>query len=116
MNVLASALASVVIMFLIWQQYDPRVMIVFVVCLAISETFVKLRWRLSVVCRQCGFDPILYIKNPDQAAGKVREQLELRKQSPQYLLTKPLNLPAIPAEKAKALQTKKKGSLVSRSV
>ncbi|MBV2169762.1 MAG: hypothetical protein KUL82_13740 [Bdellovibrio sp.] len=116
MNLIASALASVVLMFAIWQQYDPRVMIVFVVCLAISEVFVKIRWRLSVVCRQCGFDPVLYLKQPEAAAQKVKEQLEARKQDPKYLLAKPLNLPAIPAEKAKALQDKGKGRLVSRSI
>ncbi|WP_413570198.1 hypothetical protein ACLWBD_06800 [Bdellovibrio sp. HCB117] len=116
MNVLGSALASVVVMFAIWQQFDPRVMIVFVVCLAFSEVFVKIRWRLSVVCRACGFDPVLYTKDPQAAADKVRFQLDVRKQDPKYLLAKPLNLPAIPAEKAKALQEKGKGRLVSRSI
>lgn len=109
-------MASVVVMFALWQQYDPRVMVVFVVCLAISEIFVKIRWRLSVVCRSCGFDPVLYLKAPDQAAAKVREQLDVRRQDPKYLLAKPLNLPAITADKAKALQDKGKGRLVSRSI
>ncbi|AFY01249.1 hypothetical protein [Bdellovibrio bacteriovorus] len=116
MNILGSALASVVIMFALWQQYDPRVMVAFVVCLAISEVFVKIRWRLSVVCRVCGFDPVLYLKAPEQAANKVKEQLDIRRQDPKYLLAKPLNLPAIPADKAKALQDKGKGRLVSRSI
>lgn len=116
MNILGSALASVVIMFAIWQQFDPRVIIAFVVCLAISEVFVKIRWRLSVVCCQCGFDPVLYLKEPTLAVQKVKLQLDLRKQDPKYLLAKPLNLPAIPAEKAQALQAKEKGRLVSRSV
>lgn len=116
MNTIASTLAAMVLMFAIWQQYDPRVMIVFVVCLAISEVFVKIRWRLSVVCRQCGFDPVLYVKQPELALEKVKAQLDLRKQDPKYLLAKPLNLPAIPAEKAKALETKGKGRLVSRSI
>jgi hypothetical protein len=116
MNVVGSALASLVMMFALWQQYDPRVLIVFVICLAVSEVFVKIRWRLSVVCRSCGFDPVLYLKHPEQAANKVKEQLDLRRQDPQYLLAKPLNLPAIPADKAKALQEKGKGRLVSRSI
>lgn len=116
MNILGSALASVVIMFALWQQYDPRVMVAFVVCLAISEVFVKIRWRLSVVCRVCGFDPVLYLKAPEQAASKVKEQLDVRRQDPKYLLAKPLNLPAIPADKAKALQDGGKGRLVSRSI
>lgn len=116
MNVLGSALASLVLMFALWQQFDPRVLIVFVICLAISEVFVKIRWRLSVVCRSCGFDPVLYLKAPEQAANKVKEQLDQRRQDPKYLLAKPLNLPAIPADKAKALQEKGKGRLVSRSI
>lgn len=116
MNLIASALASIVVMFALWQEYDPRVIIVWVICLAISEVFIKIRWRLSVVCRQCGFDPVLYTKQPDLAAQKVKEQLELRRQDPKYLLAKPLNLPAIPAAKAEALQSKGKGKLVSRSI
>lgn len=116
MNLIASALASIVVMFALWQEYDPRVIVVWVIGLAISEVFIKIRWRLSVVCRQCGFDPVLYLKQPEVAAQKVKEQLELRRQDPKYLLAKPLNLPAIPAAKAEALQSKGKGKLVSRSI
>jgi hypothetical protein len=116
MNVLASAMAAVVIMFAIWQEYDPRALIAFVVCLAISEIFVQIRWRLSVVCRACGFDPIMYVKDPQAAAEKVKVQLDRRKEDPKYLLAKPLNLPTIAPAKANALQTKGKGKLVSRSI
>ena len=116
MNGIASAMAAIVFMFALWHQFDPRAIIAFVVCLAFSEVFVKIRWRLSVVCRQCGFDPVLYLKEPQFAAQKVKEQLDLRRQDPKYLLAKPLQLPAIPAEKAKALESKAKGRLVSRSI
>ncbi|MDG0817461.1 hypothetical protein NWE73_13850 [Bdellovibrio sp. PAP01] len=116
MNIFASLMASVVLMFAIWQEFDPRAIIVFVICLAISEVFVQIRWRLAVVCRTCGFDPILYVKDPEAASAKVKLQLDLRKQDPKYLLAKPLNLPAISAEKSKALATKEKGRLVSRSI
>lgn len=116
MNILASLMASVVLMFAIWQEYDPRAIVVFVVCLAISEVFVQIRWRLAVVCRTCGFDPILYVKDPEAASQKVKFQLDRRKEDPKYLLAKRLNLPTISAEKSKALQGKEKGKLVSRSV
>lgn len=115
-NVVASAMTATVIMFAIWQTFDPRAIIAFVVCLAISEVFIKIRWRLSVVCRACGFDPVLYTKDPQAAAGKVRDQLDVRKQDPKYLLAKPLNLPTITPQKAEALQNKAKGKLVSRSI
>ncbi len=116
MNLLAASMASIVIMFALWQEFDPRVMVVFVVCLVISELFLQIRWRLSVVCRQCGFDPVLYLKKPELAAGKVKDRLDQRRQDPKYLLTKPLNLPTITPDKAKALKEKEKGRLVSRSI
>lgn len=116
-NIIAAAFSAGAIMLLLWQTYDPRVMIVFVVCLAMAEAFVKFRWRLSMPCAQCGFDPILYVKNPERAAALVKEKLDRRKEDPKYLLSKPLNLPAIPAEKAKALQNKeKRGQIVSRQI
>lgn len=115
-NLIASAMTALVFMLAMWHSFDPRVIVVFVVCLGISEVFVKIRWRLSIVCKQCGFDPVLYLKAPDAAAQKVKFQLDKRKEDPQYLLAKPLNLPAIPAEKAKALESKSKGKLVSRSI
>ncbi len=114
-NLVAGALASVVVMFALWQQFDPRVLIVFVVCLAFSEVFIKVRWRLSIPCSQCGFDPVLYLRNPGAAAEKVKLRLDARKQDPHYLLSKPLDLPKISASKAKALHNKnEKGQLVSR--
>ncbi len=116
LNVIASAMAAVVVMFVLWQGLDPRAIIAFVVCLAISEVFIKIRWRLSVVCRVCGFDPVLYIKDAPAAAEKVRVRLDDRKQDVNYLLARPLNLPTITPKKAEALQTKAKGKLVSRSI
>lgn len=116
LNVLGSVVASAVIMMALWQEFDPRVMVVFIVCLVISETFVKIRWRLSVPCRQCGFDPVLYLKNPELAAAKVKGHLEIRRTDGNYLLSKPLNLPTIAPAKAKALEAKEKGRLVSRSI
>lgn len=104
-------------MYAIWQDFDPRVMIVFVVCLAFSEAFIKLRWRLSMFCSQCGFDPVLYIKHPNKAAEKVKAHLDRRKEDPKYLLARPLNLPALSPEQAKLAHAReKKGSLVSKQI
>jgi hypothetical protein len=112
-----AALASVLVMYGMWREFDPRVMMIFAVFLAMTETFIQLRWRLSVYCKQCGFDPVLYVKDPDKAAEKVMAHLQVRRADPKYLLAKPLNLPAIPKEKAEALKNRdKKGALVSRQV
>ncbi len=116
-NIIASALASYVFMMILWQTFDPRVMIVFVVCLALAEAFIKLRWRLSLACAQCGFDPVLYLKDQQKALAQVQEKIEVRRNDPKYLLAKPLALPKISADRAKALQnTDKKGQLVSRQI
>jgi hypothetical protein len=123
LNVIYAGLAALVIMYLLWQNFDPRGLIVFAVLLAITETFIQFRWRLSIPCRQCGFDPVMYLKDPNKAAEKVTLHLEKRRADPKYLMARPLNLPAISKEKSIALQNKakstaknadKKGRLVSR--
>lgn len=117
MNVLASAVAAGVIMSALWQGFDARVIVIFIVCLSLSEVFIRIRWRLSLACAQCGFDPILYVRQPVQAADKVKKHLEKRKEDPKYLLAKPLNLPTLTSEQAKLVQAKeKRGTLVSRQI
>ncbi len=115
-NVFATALIASAFMFLLWHKFDPRVVVIWMMCVSAAEIFIKVRWRLSVVCRQCGFDPVLYKTHPDLALKKVKNQLNIRKESPKYLLARQLNLPKINEKKARALETKEKGSLVSRSV
>lgn len=120
-NILAAALGSAILMFMIWQEFDPKVFLIFVVFLAIAETFVQIRWRINIVCKHCGFDPVLYIKDHAQAAEKVRLHLEKRKQDPASLLAKPLNIPKLTKqqsqERLESLQTEaKKGRLVSKQI
>lgn len=117
LNIIYAALSAVVVMYAFWGGFDPRALMIFAVFLAITETFVQIRWRLSVSCKQCGFDPVLYIKDPEKAAAKVSSHLQKRREDPKYLLAKPLNLPTITPEKAEALQNRaKRGSLVSRQI
>lgn len=116
LNVLYAGIAALVLMYAFWQDFDPRGLMIFAILLAISETFIQFRWRLSIPCRQCGFDPVAYLKDPEMAAEKVSQHLRKRREDPRYLMTKPLNLPTISKAKAEALQDKssKKGKLVSR--
>jgi hypothetical protein len=117
LNITYAALAAVLVMYCFWRAFDPRVLMIFAVFLAMTETFIQLRWRLLVACRQCGFDPVLYIKHPEQAAEKVTAHLKNRRQSATYLMAKPLNLPTISKEKSEALRNRdKKGGLVSRQI
>ncbi|MGZ3803854.1 MAG: hypothetical protein ACXVB4_06580 [Pseudobdellovibrionaceae bacterium] len=123
LNIIYAALLSLLVMYCFWSAFDPRVLVIFAVALGFTETFIQIRWRLSVPCKQCGFDPVLYLKDADKAADKVTEHLKQRRLNPKYLLAKPLNLPSLSAAKAEALQSQrqanssekdKKGILVSR--
>lgn len=115
LNIIYAVVSALILMYAIWGTFDPRVTMIMAVFLAVTETFIQIRWRLSVACKQCGFDPVMYVKEPEKAAQKVSAHLQKRREDPKYLLAKPLNLPTITPEKAEALQHKdKKGRLVSR--
>ena len=60
-------------------------------------------------CRRCGFDPIVYLKDPMRAANKVKETLERRKADPSMLLAAPLSLPSISKERAEILKKAESG-------
>lgn len=85
---LASAMS-----FLVWRTWNPKCLLFFVVAAMLAEVFVKIRWRIHVVCRNCGFDPVIYVKDPAQAARLVKVFLDRRAQDPAFLLRAPLQLP-----------------------
>lgn len=105
-------------MFVLFQEFDPRVLLIFVAFLALAETFVQIRWRLTIVCRHCGFDPVLYLKDSTRAAAKVKIRLDQRRQDPATLLARPLDLPKLSKEKAELLEKAQTAtaSLVSKRV
>lgn len=65
----------------------------FLICLLLGELLLHFRWRLALICRQCGFDPLVYKKNPELAAVKVKTFLEKRKTDPRFLLAPAIQLP-----------------------
>lgn len=122
LNLLLAALSTWVFMMVVWKQFDPKAIIVFAFFLLLAEVFIQMRWRMSLSCRHCGFDPVLYLKDTTKAVEKVKLHLEKRKQDPKHLLTRPLDLPAVKAEKAQQIeklvqqvQAQKKG-LLSRTI
>jgi len=92
-NVVAAAVSALALMLLIWHQFDPQVLPLFVAFLAVAETFVQIRWRLNIVCSECGFDPVLYVRDVEKAVAKVQEHLRKRQEDPAGLLRTPLHLP-----------------------
>ena len=107
-DILACALGSLVLMGFVFQDWDASAVLFFIAFLAVAEMFIQLRWRMGVVCKSCGFDPVLYVKSPDQAATRVNAFLLAKKDDPMSLLTAPLVLPKRkrpppPPEKGKRL-------------
>ncbi len=45
-----------------------------------------------MTCRQCGFDPVLYLKDVNAAVAKVQKRLAERKEDPMSLLSAPLKI------------------------
>lgn len=116
-NITSSLMGAVALTLIMWQEFHPVGVIFFIIGIILAEIYIQLKWRISVVCRTCGFDPVLYLKNPESTAKKVKEHLSKRKSNPLHMLSKPVHLPAISADKAKAIQNKdKKGQLVSRQI
>lgn len=75
-----------VLAFTIWGGPDLRSLAIFGGAAFMLQVFLRVRYRESVKCPHCGFDPILYKKNPTAAAQVVKQFLEQRKNNPQYLL------------------------------
>ncbi len=72
--------------FAIWGEPDLRSLLIFMSLAFTLQVFLRLRYRESVKCPHCGFDPILYSQNSEQAAEKVKAFLETRKDNPKYML------------------------------
>jgi hypothetical protein len=89
-----AAAASFLLGFIVWQDFDPRILMFFAFGLGLAELFIQVRWRLSIACPHCGFDPVLYKRNKPLAAERVRAFLEIRREDPMSAFS-PLNLPHI---------------------
>jgi len=87
-NVVAAMLLSAAVTLAYWGQVDPRGIMMFCLVMALSEFFVYLRWRVAVVCKMCGFDPVVYKRSPEQAALLVRKFFEEQSVNPRFHLSK----------------------------
>jgi hypothetical protein len=95
---------SLTVMLLIFHTFDPRFILYFIVFLLVAEIFIRIRWRISVVCKYCGFDPVLYLKDTQRAVERVKNKLSQRQQSPEFFLAKPLDLPRISRGKSEFIE------------
>ena len=99
-DVALSALVSLLVSFIVWQDFDPRLVIFFVGAIITAEIFIVVRWRFSIACQHCGFDPVLYKKRPELAAERVRAYYGERMEDPMSIFSPPPKLPMLIRKKA----------------
>ncbi len=81
-------LLSALLMLSVWQSFHSGVFFIFFILLSICEVAIHFRKRVSMECKICGFDPVLYVRSPHLAEKKVKDLLEQKKQSPDFYLAK----------------------------
>lgn len=87
-NVLGAMVFAVAASVVVYGSLDPRGAIFFGIGLILGEVFVHSRWRASVICRLCGFDPVIYKRSPQLAAKAVRRFYEQKVEDPEFILSK----------------------------
>lgn len=80
------SLVSIIFTYLVWGEFHFAGLIVFSLLTMAAEIVHRMRWRSSIKCKGCGFDPVVYKANPEQAASIVKAVLAARKQDPLYML------------------------------
>ncbi len=84
---------SVVLTKTIWHNIDTRGLFILAFILITGEVCAQIKWRGSMICNNCGFDAVLYVRNPEAAGLKIKEFMEYRSTRPEYLLRPSIPLP-----------------------
>lgn len=105
-EVLSLVFLSLIVTYAFYQTLDIRGLMFLGLLLLVGELFSQLKWRASMICRNCGFDPVVYVRNPEQAGLKIKAFLEKRSDSPEHLLRPPVVLPKKTAKKGENLSLK----------
>ena len=105
-EVLALVILSIIFTFAFYQNLDSRGLYFVVALLLIGESFSQFKWRASMICSNCGFDPVVYVRSPEQAGLKIKAFLEKRNDSPEHLLRSPVILPLKKRKKGENLSLK----------
>ena len=96
---------GIVLTYTVFKSLDPRGLAIVGTLLIVSELFSQTKWRTAMICRNCGFDPVVYVRDPEQAGLKIKAFLERRGEDPEFLLRAPVILPK-KAQKGKNLSLK----------
>ncbi|MCB0413464.1 MAG: hypothetical protein KDD50_03965 [Bdellovibrionales bacterium] len=83
-----AVVSSLSLTLVLWSPFNEMAALFFIVFMSLGELFAQMRWRAYIVCPYCGFDPIVYSKDPEKAAQKVKMNLVEYKNNPLKLLSK----------------------------
>ena len=83
---------------MLWSHFFWKGFLLGLISLSLMQGFVRLRWRSKIACGHCGFDPIVYKREPQLAADRVSDFMKKRKESPAFLLR---SKPGIPTKTKK---------------
>lgn len=92
-NWVLSGFMAIILSFIVFQDLDFRALVFVSLFIGLSEIFIHMRWRLSIICMECGFDPIIYKNSPARAALKVKSTLANREKNPQNYFKPALKIP-----------------------
>lgn len=106
-EVLGLIFLGVVLTFVVFKSFDPRGLGFVGSLLIIGEIFTQVKWRSAMVCQNCGFDPVLYLRSHEQAGLKIKAFLEKRADSPAHLLRPPVVLPKVKANSRSFIDSSK---------
>jgi hypothetical protein len=78
-NIIISLLATTFVDIAFIGPISAKSIVVFVSLLCLAEIFVQIRWRMSLPCPYCSFDPMLYLHSKKRALEKVKARLDIAK-------------------------------------
>lgn len=90
----------------LYRALDLRGLVIIGALLLVGEVFTQVKWRTSMICRNCGFDPVVYVRSPEQAGLKIKAFLERRSESAEHLLRPPVQMPMKKEKKGENLSLK----------
>ncbi len=85
-SVVAMVFVASLFSYVFYQNVHPFPFVLGLAALSIAEISTQLRWRMALRCSHCGFDPLLYLRDPSKAALKVKDFVEERQRAPDSLL------------------------------
>jgi hypothetical protein len=90
-----------VVTFTLYGDFHPLALVLLLACLTAADLATQLRWRLSLRCPHCGFDPVTYLKDAQRAAEQVKSFVAEKRSEPQsWLKPDPLRHLRHPASRA----------------